>query len=164
MNAISNFNIDPLALRLNMKLTRLMTCLLLYSNKEDSASARQTSKSPVHPRHQEHLRLSFRFPPNLPNPLRKSPHILPLHQPLHSKELLRQLLPSSNPMHKTMTRPTQPSHVLQLILRMPSSLQNLCVNIPRYQMVICQRNPGPVTDLTFCCLEAGCAWWRGRRE
>lgn len=57
-----------------------------------------------------------------------------------------------------MASPTQPRHTLQLILRMPASLQHLRMHEPRYQVVVCERHPCPLTYLAFGGLRAelGC--------
>lgn len=72
------------------------------------------------------------LPSNLPNPFPESSNIVSLHQLLNSIPFLRQLLQARNPMHETMTGPTQPSHIVQLILGMPASLQDLLMHAFRY--------------------------------
>jgi hypothetical protein len=89
------------------------------------------------------------LPPNLPNPLPKSSNIIPLQQPPNSIPFLRQLFQARNPMHKTMTSPTQPRHIIQLILHMPSPLQHFRMHTPRYQMMTCKWNPCSLADLAF---------------
>ncbi len=50
-------------------------------------------------------------------------------------------------MHERMTGPTQPSHLVQHMLFMPTSFQRLCMNRSRNQMVVRKRNPIAAADL-----------------
>jgi hypothetical protein len=81
------------------------------------------------------------LPPNLPNPPRKKPHILPLHQSFYTIALPRQLLVAGNAMHKTMTSTTQPRYIIQLIFCMPSPLQYLRMHRFGDKMVVCKWYP-----------------------
>lgn len=57
-----------------------------------------------------------------------------------------------------MTRPAQPSHVLQVLLPVPASLDCFSVDESGNQMVICKRHPVSLTHLTFADLATGCRW------
>lgn len=81
------------------------------------------------------------LPPHSAHPLNPTLHILPLHQTLHGKVLPRQLLITSNAVHKTMTSPAQPRDAVQPLFGMPPPLPHLVVNAPGNEMVVRQRYP-----------------------
>lgn len=86
------------------------------------------------------------LPPNPAHPLHKPPYILPLPQPLHRIKSPSQLLMTRNPMHITMTSPTQPRHIVQFVFRMPSPLDRFRMHEFRYQMVVCEGYPIAITE------------------
>ncbi len=87
------------------------------------------------------------LPPHPSNPPCPPPHILPPKQPLHTPPLPRQLLITRQPMHKTMTRPTQPRHTIQSPLLMPAPLDDLRMHLPRDEMVVGKGDPVSAADL-----------------
>lgn len=93
------------------------------------------------------LKSSPTLPPHTPNPPCPPPHILPPHQPLNTPPLPCQLLITSHPMHKRMTRSTKPRHTTKPPLLVPAALQNFSVNLAWYEMVVRQRYPIPFADL-----------------
>ena len=96
------------------------------------------------------LWLSFRLPPNLPNPAGEPCDILPFKQSLHTVKLPRQRLITGNTMYKAVASPTQPRNVLKFVQRVPSSLQNSGVRSFWNQMMEGQWYPIPFTDLALC--------------
>ena len=109
-------------------------------------------------------------PPNTPNPLNPPLNTLPLldillHATLLYQldriKVLSQLLIPRQPMHKTMTSPTQPRHAIQLILCMPPPLPHARMCRFGNEMVVGQGHPVSAAELAGGGARAAPYWGRG---